>query len=621
MNLRSIRFRIVAAFIMALVALLSAQGFLVWQNQAITRSLSVISDGYLPLSRIITQVDRDRERVETDIERVLNNSPRPGTGPSSQAVIYTQQLSENLEIGRIQALGAQRSSSSPEEKAVFNKVLTQLTRIDELFQDYERAATELLVLAEDGADEQAAAKAAAISHIGRELGDEVDKLDRMVNTRIRTLTESTERAQSRANAVAGGLTMLALAFSIFLVAAVLIALRPIGRLTEQVQRLAAGDYSMRVEVRGDDEIAILAKEFNAMVEALELRDRTLVERAEELNRLSLYLRSVLDSLVDGLFVVEGGQVSLANPASERLWGAAAKGEPPNLVAAMLAEPGRHELKGPQGGLHELRVTPFGADGVVVVTTDVTEQTRAKEQLHRGERLALVGQMLAQITHEVRNPLNSMSLNADMLQDELADLDPSRETEAWELHALISKEIGRLTELTGHYLQLARRPPARLEAHDLGVVIAEVVRLLEPEIEAAGAQLTVIDGQLSAQLVDGNQLRQALLNVLRNAIEAGAKTLKLSLEADEAEVRIALADDGPGMSAEEIDRATDPFFSTKAKGTGLGLAITGQILEDHDGSLLVHSSPGEGTRIIMVLPQRPTSLDTESALAADHSGRG
>ena len=98
-------------------------------------------------------------------------------------------------------------------------------------------------------------------------------------------------------------------------------------------------------------------------------------------------------------------------------------------------------------------------GVLVVVADVTEQARAKERLARSERLALIGQMLAQITHEVRNPLNALSLNAEMLGDELVGLDPDRRTESWEILDVVAGEIERLTAVTGHYLQLARRPPA------------------------------------------------------------------------------------------------------------------------------------------------------------------
>lgn len=343
-----------------------------------------------------------------------------------------------------------------------------------------------------------------------------------------------------------------------------------------------------------------------MVSALQLRDKTLVERADQLNVLSRYLASVLNNLDDALFVLEDGRVTLTNPAAVEVWSAVDGAAPPAILAALVTEPGRHELSGPAGSLHEVRVSAFGENGFVVVSADVTEQTRAKERLARSERLALIGQMLAQITHEVRNPLNALSLNSELLGDELSALDPDKNTEAWDLLAMVSGEIDRLTDVTGHYLQLARRPPAKLDPVDLGALLDDVVRLLDAELDQNGVSLEVVKESIPTQLADGNQIRQAVLNIVRNAAEAGANALVLSLTRAEGSVSITLSDNGPGMTEEEIDRATDPFFSTKSQGTGLGLAITRQILEDHDGFVVVTSSFPGGTSIALALPERPAT---------------
>jgi signal transduction histidine kinase len=256
--------------------------------------------------------------------------------------------------------------------------------------------------------------------------------------------------------------------------------------------------------------------------------------------------------------------------------------------------------------------PFGGNGVIVVAADVTEQRRALDRLARSERLALVGQMLAQITHEVRNPLNAMSLNAEMLADELDRIDPAGTTDAGELLATVSGEIERLTHITAHYLQLARRPKATLAPENLPDLVADVARLLHAELAKAGVSLGVRGEPLPPQLVDGNQVRQALLNVVRNAVEAGARQLAIELRSDGDEVHLALTDDGPGMTPDEVERAFDPFFSTKTTGTGLGLAITRQILEDHDGTVRVVSAPGRGTTVTLVLPTRPADLTSAAA---------
>jgi nitrogen fixation/metabolism regulation signal transduction histidine kinase len=609
--LGSLRFRIVAAFLAAMTFMLSALVFLIVQYQGVDRTQALVNDAYHPLNNRVDQLEVDRQRIETDIGRLLRGDRRPATGESSPASIYSERFRQTLSETRILLQTVRRMAAEPEEKAVVSKALTHVTRIDDVFKGWHGRAQSFVKLSEQGNAAGAQALAEPLLQDARTLREEIAQLTMLVEGRIGALTEQARRKRQSANQIAFGLTSVALLLSFGLILAVLYALAPIGRLTAEVQRLAAGDYSGRVDVRGGDEIAVLASEFNAMVRALQLRDRTLVERAEQLNRLSRYLGSVLDSLEDGLLVVESGVVTLANPAAKRLWGVDQDAEPPPVVREWIAAPGFHE-RHDRGLEHEVRVVPFGDNGVIVVTNDVTEQRRALDKLARSERLALIGQMLAQITHEVRNPLNAMSLNAELLTDELGALDPDKRTEAWDLLGTVSQEIDRLTDVTGHYLQLARRPPARLAPEDLTGLLQDVARLLTADLERQGVALRLACEDLPAQLVDGNQLRQALLNVVRNAAEAGARNLELRLSREQGEVRIALADDGPGMSDEEVDRAFDPFFSTKASGTGLGLAITRQILEDHDGRIRVDSAPGHGATVTLVLPWRPAPQDSLAA---------
>lgn len=600
LGLRSLRVRIVAIFIAALLTLVSALAFLVWQQQRTSSGLEVITMSYLPLSKAAARLDRDRQRVANDLMRLMREEQRPGTGAESQTAIYTEAFTRNLQAGRSFVADARRIAPSAEERAVLNKADVHLNRIDDLAQQYEALSKRFLTLAEGGQHDEAAALMDELRRIGDALGTEILQLVRLVDGRISDLTEATQAAQVRGVAVAGALSVIALGFSILLIGAVVVALRPVSRLTQEVQRLAAGERIGQVEVGGTDEIAALAREFNQMAEAIRQRDARLTERAEELRLLSRYLSSVLDSLQEALIVTEGGQVTLANPSAEATWGARA--DRPRPPALDPLPPGVHELV--QGGrLHEVRVAPFGEGGTIVVSADITEQTETRQRLARSERLALVGQMLAQITHEVRNPLNALSLNAELMADELAELDPDRGTEAWDLLSTISGEIDRLTDVTGHYLQLARRPPAQFAATRLDTLVLDVARLLRPELERAGVTLRERAPAAQSLLADGNQLRQALLNVVRNAVEAGASTIDVSIESTATLVVLRVVDDGPGMSPEEAQRAFDPFWSSKASGTGLGLAITKQILEAHGGEIRVRSTSGQGTTLDLVLPNR------------------
>ncbi|MCB9663144.1 MAG: HAMP domain-containing protein [Alphaproteobacteria bacterium] len=599
---RSIRFRIAAAFLAALLAMGGAQAFLIAQQGPVNASLQLVAEGYLPLSKQVARLKRDQERVQRDLNRISRELPRPVTGDTSAAEIYTQDLRDNLEIARIITASMGDLPLDAAETALHAKILAYLDTLEELFARYEQQSAAYVAMADEGQLEVAQDRLRRpLRGTAKALSEEFDKLERTLDARITALTRATRAQQARATAIAMGLSATAIAAAVGLLAAAFLALQPIRQLTVEVQRLAAGAVGARVAVRSGDEVGLLATEFNHMAQAIEERDRSLVERAEDLNRLSRYLGSVVDSLDDGLVVVEQGRVSLVNPAAADLWQLRVGAPPPDLLEAALA-PGRHRLDGPEGTIHAVRAVPFGEGGVVAVIADVTHQLRAQERLARSERLALIGQMLAQITHEVRNPLNALSLNAELLAEELGQLEPARRAEAGEILATITGEIDRLTAVTAHYLQLARRPPARPAPTDVARVVEEVARLLEPELEEAGVALQVEAGPLEVQLVDGNQLRQALLNVVRNAVEAGARALRLGLHQDATELRVELADDGPGMPAEELAHATDPFFSTKAAGTGLGLAITRQILEDHDGRVELASVPGQGTTVTLVLPR-------------------
>jgi len=230
----------------------------------------------------------------------------------------------------------------------------------------------------------------------------------------------------------------------------------------------------------------------------------------------------------------------------------------------------------------------------------TERLAAK-----AERLATVGRAAAQITHEVRNPLSSIQLNAEMLEEELADLEASSPvTEARALLTAIQREIDRLTDVTEAYLQFARLPRPRMEKDELESVLRDTVTFVEGEMAADGVNVALELDRLPALVFDENLIRQALLNLLRNAREAmaaGGGTITLSAREGSDVVEVAVADRGVGLAPDELKKVFDPFYSTKETGTGLGLAITNQIVEEHGGAIRAEKREGGGTRFVFTLP--------------------
>ena len=260
----------------------------------------------------------------------------------------------------------------------------------------------------------------------------------------------------------------------------------------------------------------------------------------------------------------------------------------------------------------------------------------EQRLIRSERLAAVGKIAAQITHEVRNPLSSIGLNAEMLEEEVGNLEgpPAQIQESKQLARAIVKEVDRLTDITEQYLRFARLPSPKLEREDLRQIVASLLSFLRGELEARGISVTV-DAAAGLPMVaaDEQQLRQALLNLLRNAGEAmvAGGRLELTLREAGAQVELRITDSGQGIAPEHLARIWEPFFSTKEHGTGLGLALTQQIIVEHGGTIDVESQVGRGTTFIVRLPAagRPgpsageASADEDSAapLSADFTNRG
>lgn len=264
----------------------------------------------------------------------------------------------------------------------------------------------------------------------------------------------------------------------------------------------------------------------------------------------------------------------------------------------------------------------------------------QEELLKAERLAAVGRLAAQITHEVRNPLSSIGLNAELLEDELEDLPDPKAARA--MLQSISAEVERLKNITEQYLQLTRfsraaqrvegddgpvdhappappgvppLPPLDRAPCDLGALVLRFASFLAPEAERAGVRLVVdahahTDGGPAPIAADEGQLRQVLHNLARNALEAlkGSdavpRSLVLTVWGDASGVYLSVKDDGPGVPPALKDRLFQPFATGKAHGTGLGLALCRDIVQAHGGTIAITSplESGRGTAVDIALPR-------------------
>ncbi len=254
----------------------------------------------------------------------------------------------------------------------------------------------------------------------------------------------------------------------------------------------------------------------------------------------------------------------------------------------------------------LRITPYFDEagkvrGAILVADDITEQQRTRARLMHSERLAAMGRLSAQVAHEIRNPLSSLALNVDLLAEEIAELQATSETTA---HiAAITREIERLSEVTEEYLRLARLRPPQMERESLGALINELAGFMSEDFKQRQITCTVNRQRDLYVMADAPQLRQALMNILRNSMESmpNGGALSMTLLEKNARAEIEVRDSGSGIPEHLLQRIFDPFYTTKDGGTGLGLPITQQIVAEHGGEMHAGAASGGGTAIVLSLP--------------------
>lgn len=247
-------------------------------------------------------------------------------------------------------------------------------------------------------------------------------------------------------------------------------------------------------------------------------------------------------------------------------------------------------------------------GAVSVIHDVTELKKFEEEAKRAERLKALGSLAAGVAHEIRNPLNAISIATQRLKKEF--IPTKNEDEYTSFTNTILKEIKRLDLIINQFLSLAKAHKLNLAETDLNSLLNEILKLVEMEAQDKKVKIEKRIEKLPKIRVDKEELKKALLNILLNSVQATPKGGKVFFESffDESkksegsfgEVLIKVKDSGPGIPKENLRRIFQPYFTTKEKGTGLGLAIAYRIIADHKGKIEVQSEEGKGTTFTIKL---------------------
>jgi two-component system sensor histidine kinase HydH len=244
-------------------------------------------------------------------------------------------------------------------------------------------------------------------------------------------------------------------------------------------------------------------------------------------------------------------------------------------------------------------------GEGIIEKRALERIRLKDQLAKAKHLSSLGEMVAGVSHEIRNPLGIISSSAELLKKKM---DPQDNLNA--IANIIVSEARRLNDIITDFLNYARpkkpnRGPCRIDD-----VIAKNIRFLEHQMMANGYAIrTVFDGEIPVIMADGDMLYQAFLNLLINGMQAmpGGGTIEVTIETGDDNLWLYIEDEGDGVSSAVLEKIWDPFFTTKEKGTGLGLGIVKNIIEAHDGMIRIDNQREKGARVSIKFPirQEPT----------------
>lgn len=230
--------------------------------------------------------------------------------------------------------------------------------------------------------------------------------------------------------------------------------------------------------------------------------------------------------------------------------------------------------------------------------------KTHDALIRAEKIAAIGQIATGVTHEVKTPLNSLSINIQMLLREIKDKCGTDECEFYEVANLIQCEVRRINNILDSFVGFARFPEPRFMQNDINQIIKEVVMFISPDAKGAGVTIDLsLSDSIPVFKFDRPQIKEVLMNLFQNAVHAmphgGMLKIITSMRGDNVVVEVS--DTGIGISEKNMDKIFTPFFSTKDRGLGLGLAIVQRIIEGHGGSISCSSKVGKGTVFEIVLP--------------------
>ncbi|RMG03640.1 MAG: PAS domain S-box protein [Nitrospirae bacterium] len=352
---------------------------------------------------------------------------------------------------------------------------------------------------------------------------------------------------------------------------------------------------------------ILSSYFSALKREAERLGSELQRKNEELERTLSFLDSVLQSIGEGVIVLDReGKILFLNETACELTGL----DLTNSVGKDISDLQINWLLKEQETVIQLngkkRYITVSVSGVfresaenigrIIMIRDVTKRREMEVERERNRRLIAMGEMMATIVHELRNPLCSIELYASMLYRELTDTDLCSLAEG------VSTGVQNLNNFLTNMLYFAKPRSPKLSETNLAGLVEEALGMVAPVVSSRGirVQNRVLSGIIR---IDRGLILQVLMNILLNAIQVMQKGGSITIEDEETEDAhiVHITDTGPGIPEDEFDRVFDPFYTTRDGGTGLGLPISLKIMQAHGGSIRIRSEVGKGSRFSLIFP--------------------
>src|SRR5215472_13607186 len=243
-------------------------------------------------------------------------------------------------------------------------------------------------------------------------------------------------------------------------------------------------------------------------------------------------------------------------------------------------------------------------GHVMILRDITESRRTAQQTIESERLNALRLLAAGVAHEIGNPLNSLHIHLQLMQRSVQKLNDGEKAELEQSIEVARSEVNRLDSIVTQFLKAIRPSRPQLRPENVNTIVEEAVRFFTPELQD---REIAVEQELRSDLpllqLDRDQMKQAFYNVIKNSVEAMHRhgTLRIRTDLADTHVIVRFEDSGGGMSAENLSRVFEPYFTTKPSGSGLGLLIVRRIVREHGGELSIESTQGKGLTLTIRLP--------------------